>query len=73
MVTMFVTQGEDTVVLNCEKSDNTKFCMVLDRNTGDILEKPANAGIDESTAYGKVRRMIRTGTPLPPKITSEWG
>ena len=75
MVLINIEQVDGKVIMNCHKNteDGEFFRMILDAETGKVLERPDYVGVDESTAYGHVLRLIKLGQPLPKKTASEWG
>ena len=75
MVLINIEQVDGKVIMNCYKhtEDGEYFRMILDAGSGKVLERPDYVGVDESTAYGHVLRLIKSGQPLPQNTVSEWG
>lgn len=75
MVFINLKQDNNFVIMECHKGseDGEYFRMIIDKNTREVIERPKNIGVDESTAYSHVNRLLRSGRPLPQKTVSEWG
>ena len=75
MVFINMQQEAGKVIINRYKhtEDGEYFRMILDAGSGKVLERPDYVGVDESTAYGHVLRLIKSGQPLPKNTVSEWG
>ena len=75
MVFIDIEQVDGKVIMNCYKhtEDGEYFRIILDAESGKVLERPDYVGVDESTASGHVLRLIKLGQPLPKKTASEWG
>lgn len=58
--------------LECKTVDGKEFSIEISKK-GELLKKPKEYGLDESTAYFHIKHMIENKETMPSETTAAWG